>query len=285
VTVVAGVLAAGLVAWLAAPLATGTGLGFVFDDGIALGFMLGFAFGVVVWVLAIPTLAVLWVRDKMGRQVEFADKHAGRLSGAEAPARGVGIGDYGTALFFGLAAGGAAGLLAWRLAGLAAGPATGLAAGPATGLAVGLLAGLRSMAGDLTGATSPGVVLARDRRVALLLILGGGLAVGIAFVFMTGFLAVAAAGTGPRADLGTGLAYALAGGITVGLGLGITQTAWPSYMLTRLWLALRHQLPWRLMAFLADAHRRGVLRQAGAVYQFRHIELQRRLANRDADPQ
>jgi hypothetical protein len=39
------------------------------------------------------------------------------------------------------------------------------------------------------------------------------------------------------------------------------------------------------MGFLADAHQRGVLRQAGAVYQFRHIELQHRLANRDADKQ
>jgi hypothetical protein len=33
------------------------------------------------------------------------------------------------------------------------------------------------------------------------------------------------------------------------------------------------------MIFLDDAHR-GVLRQAGAVYQFRHRELQRRLATR-----
>jgi hypothetical protein len=32
------------------------------------------------------------------------------------------------------------------------------------------------------------------------------------------------------------------------------------------------------MRFLADAHQRGVLRQAGAVYQFRHAELQRHLA-------
>jgi hypothetical protein len=38
------------------------------------------------------------------------------------------------------------------------------------------------------------------------------------------------------------------------------------------------------MDFLDDAHRRrGVLRQAGAVYQFRHIELQHRLSNRDMD--
>ena len=59
-------------------------------------------------------------------------------------------------------------------------------------------------------------------------------------------------------------------------------TAWPSYVLTIRWLAFRHRLPRPLMSFLADAHKRGLLRQAGAVYQFRHIELQHRLANRDA---
>ncbi|WP_372345652.1 hypothetical protein [Streptomyces sp. KL116D] len=32
------------------------------------------------------------------------------------------------------------------------------------------------------------------------------------------------------------------------------------------------------MAFLADAHERGVLRQAGAVHQFRHARLQGRPA-------
>jgi hypothetical protein len=56
-----------------------------------------------------------------------------------------------------------------------------------------------------------------------------------------------------------------------------------AYLLARSWLATRHRLPWPLMNFLADAHRRGVFRQAGAVYQFRHIELQHRLANRDAE--
>jgi hypothetical protein len=38
------------------------------------------------------------------------------------------------------------------------------------------------------------------------------------------------------------------------------------------------------MRFLADAHQRGILRQAGAVYQFRHIELQHRLATRPPQP-
>jgi hypothetical protein len=36
------------------------------------------------------------------------------------------------------------------------------------------------------------------------------------------------------------------------------------------------------MRFLADAHRRAVLRQVGAVYQFRHARLQDNLARRDA---
>jgi hypothetical protein len=177
---------------------------------------------------------------------------------------------------FGLAIGGAAGLLGWRLAG----PTAGYLVGPVVGLVAGLLIALQSRAGDLQDATSPGVVLARDRQMALFLILGAGLGIGLAFGFMAGFTAVGAAGTGYAAELGCGLAYGLAGWLTFGLGLGISQTAWPSYLLTRAWLALHHKLPWQFMRFLADAHDRGVLRQAGAVYQFRHIELQRRLAAR-----
>jgi hypothetical protein len=79
------------------------------------------------------------------------------------------------------------------------------------------------------------------------------------------------------------LAYALVGilsGLAYGLVISTLRTAWPSYVLARTWLAWRRRLPWSLTAFLADAHRRGVLRQAGTVYQFRHRELQRRLASR-----
>jgi hypothetical protein len=66
-----------------------------------------------------------------------------------------------------------------------------------------------------------------------------------------------------------------------GFGLGFGRTAWGWFAAARCWLALRGRLPWRLMGFLADAHeRRGVLRQAGASYQFRHAELQRHLAGR-----
>ncbi len=41
---------------------------------------------------------------------------------------------------------------------------------------------------------------------------------------------------------------------------------------------MTRRLPWDTVAFLEDAYQRGVLRQAGAVYQFRHIRLQRHLA-------
>jgi hypothetical protein len=53
---------------------------------------------------------------------------------------------------------------------------------------------------------------------------------------------------------------------------------WGPWLIARCWLALRNRLPWNLMAFLDDAHRRGVLRQSGGVYQFRHARLQQYLA-------
>ncbi|WP_322779777.1 hypothetical protein [Frankia sp. Cas4] len=66
-----------------------------------------------------------------------------------------------------------------------------------------------------------------------------------------------------------------------GLLAGLLQTARGPFAVAQAWLAMRGRLPRELMAFLADAHEhRGVLRQVGTVYQFRHVELQRRLANR-----
>jgi hypothetical protein len=77
--------------------------------------------------------------------------------------------------------------------------------------------------------------------------------------------------------LGLGL---VAGGL-FGLAVGLTTAlsrSWGAYVLGRTWLALRGHTPIRLNRFLEDAHQRGVLRQAGAIYQFRHARLQDRLA-------
>jgi len=71
-------------------------------------------------------------------------------------------------------------------------------------------------------------------------------------------------------------------GAVIGLLFGAKKAAWPTFFITRCWLAIRGQLPWHLMRFLADAHRRGALRQAGAVYQFRHAQLQQILTARES---
>ncbi|WP_346099749.1 NACHT domain-containing protein [Streptomyces olivaceiscleroticus] len=67
-------------------------------------------------------------------------------------------------------------------------------------------------------------------------------------------------------------------GIAIGLQ-AVMCRAWGSSLLSRAWMALHGYQPWRQMDFLADAHRRGVLRQVGAVYQFRHARLQEHLSH------
>ena len=151
-------------------------------------------------------------------------------------------------------------------AGAVAGIGLGMTAGPVAGLAgalAGFCLGLLNPDADLRAATSPRVALVRDRLTFLTF----GLASG-ATVFAGASLAVAPI-------------VGVAGGITVGLVFGCLQAAWGKYTIARYWLALRRQIPWRLMTFLVDAHeKRGVLRQVGAVYQFRHADLQRHLAER-----
>ncbi|MFE1801989.1 NACHT domain-containing protein [Streptomyces sp. NPDC059517] len=60
-------------------------------------------------------------------------------------------------------------------------------------------------------------------------------------------------------------------------------SAWGRLAPARIWLALTGRAPWRLMAFLEEAHRRGVLRRSGAHYEFCHLRLQQSLAA-TADP-
>jgi hypothetical protein len=79
-----------------------------------------------------------------------------------------------------------------------------------------------------------------------------------------------------------GVVFELAVGLIFGLAVGsliVLSKTWGAFAFSRTWLALRGHLPWRLMRFLDDARRRGVLRQAGGVYQFRHARLQDHLIN------
>ena len=192
-----------------------------------------------------------------------------RMQSGETPSRGMRISVGGLA-------GGLVGGLGFGLAGglgfgLAGGLGFGLGGGLGGGLRPALAVGLANAPENLAIAAQPRAVLARDRRAALLLMLAFGIAAGLGFGL----------GFGLWFGLRFGVLLGLAGGFAFGLLMSDIETVWPSHMLTIGWLAFHHRLPWSLMSFLTDAHRRGVLRQAGAVYQFRHIELQHRLANRD----
>lgn len=265
-----------LPAELAAGLAFGLTFGLTF--GLAFGLVVGLAFGLVVGLVA--GLA-------FGLVAGFVFVLPAGFGIPEAPAHGVRIGVDAlvAGLVFGFLFGFAFGLPAWFVLGLPAGLVFGFGGVLAGGLFGGLVfgGGLSGAPVDLAGVTNPRAVLARDRRVAPLLMLTPGLAAGLAFGFggvLAGFEGKfpGLPAFGVADGLVGGLAYGLVYGLAYGLAASMRETAWPSYMLARAWLALHHLLPWSLMSFLADAHQRGVLKQAGAVYQFRHLELQRRLA-------
>ena len=126
---------------------------------------------------------------------------------------------------------------------------------------------------DLEQATSPRATLADDRMLALVrgLLAGppGGVLVGLVFLALG------------RASA----AMVLAGTCClVGFFIGASGTAWCQFAIARVWLATHGVLPWRMMTFLDDAQRWGLLRPVGASYEFRYPTLQRRLAADAAGP-
>jgi len=157
----------------------------------------------------------------------------------------------------------------------------GLTFGLAGGLLFGLLATLETPLDDTTAAT-PNTLLSTNRAVVTrqILILVPALALAIDL----GGLLITDAFQGILGQLNWTLSSGLYAGAVAGfggaLGYGLCFTAWGRWiLLSRLWLPLTGKLPWDLAAFLDDAYQRGVLRQTGAVYQFRHIRLQHHLGH------
>ncbi|WP_435217981.1 NACHT domain-containing protein [Streptomyces sp. bgisy034] len=153
--------------------------------------------------------------------------------------------------------------------------------------------GIRASAADLTRAPSPTSLLTRDRRAFWRIGWLSALTVGLVLAVPAWYASSLQVSPGTLENwtwhdiewqvttpqmLRALLTGALVG-IAVGLAVAWNQTACGTFTIARCYLTTHHRLPWRLMAFLADAHQhRGVLRQSGAAYQFRHVELQRRLA-------
>ncbi|MFF5480934.1 NACHT domain-containing protein [Streptomyces sp. NPDC012935] len=174
------------------------------------------------------------------------------------------------------ASGSLPGLVSGLVFGLVGGLTTGLATGLAGGLAVGLLTGptfgLETNRADVASSPSPHALLISDRRSHLAHALMIGIMVGGVLGVVLGFT------DGLMLGLTIGLTVVLCA-LAVGGTTRLGATAWGNFIVARAYLAVRHNTPWYLLAFLHDAHEhRGVLRRVGSVYQFRHIDLQRHLA-------
>ncbi|MEU5323867.1 NACHT domain-containing protein [Streptomyces sp. NPDC021056] len=178
---------------------------------------------------------------------------------------------------------------------LAAAPTSYILFSALDGLGLGLATAMQARPVDTATASAPASLLYQDRttfrHVLLLTTSFAGLALAAPAALtalMTGspFAGFSVPPDGahplsplpPAARLAAYLLALAAGGLAVGLAAAMSRTAcWP-YTLTRAYLAVRCNLPFHLTRFLTDAHRhRSLLRQAGAVYQFRHLELQHHL--------
>ncbi|MFB7619446.1 XRE family transcriptional regulator [Kitasatospora sp. NPDC056181] len=159
--------------------------------------------------------------------------------------------------------------------------AFGLIFGSAAGLVFGLMAALEAPL-DIASAATPVGLLSANRttvgRQVLVLVptltlaiaLGGRLIVDLLQVFL-----------GPmKWQLPDGFFIGVVGGLGGTFSYALGFTAWGQWVIfSRIWLPMTGNLPWDTVAFLDDAYRRGVLRQTGAVYQFRHSRLQHHLGD------
>ena len=167
-------------------------------------------------------------------------------------------------------------------------PTTGMGIHVAAVLAVGisyavvnLIVHLLTGPNDQDSAVSTWELLASDRAVALF---RAGM---IGFIVFLVNLILVGNQYGEEALFGRqGVLYGLLFGLFA-LLTRLLVSSWGGRWLVfaRLWLPLTGRLPWRLQRFLDDAYNRGVLRQAGAVYQFRHARLRDYLANQHVPEQ
>ncbi|MFF5264969.1 NACHT domain-containing protein [Actinomadura viridis] len=275
----------GLAFSLALTLTTGLLMALTFGltfEALAIGIAAGLTFG-----LAAGLMAPSWAKDSPG----YADLRIRRRSAALAR-------NIATRLPLGLAAGFAAGPAVGLAFGLAVGFEARLENELGDGLGVGLRNGLRLgvvfglvfvfvfglplalalgiMAWAATPAqthhaTTPMSSWRTDRRLNLLRFSTITLSVVLPVTFVVGFVFAFVFG------LVVGLVFGLVFGVVFGVAFG-RHRAWWAYLITTWKLARAGHLPRRLMPFLDDCHRLGLLRTAGPYYQFRHAEFHDYLA-------
>jgi NACHT domain len=214
--------------------------------GAVLGLVLGYLGSTTIWLLPVEPASP---RAPRPARIDWRVRHS------LGPGLGVGLGAVLT-----------------LMGGLVSGPLGVLAAGVGVALAFGLAGALgNGFISERDRPPAPAASVRADRIAVLAALVTVGLGAGAAgWIVVGGRL-----GAGPEVGVGVGLAAAL---------VAAAHRPWAWYQLWRARGALSGQIPWRFMTFLEECHRLGVLRQVGAVYQFRHARLQDRLAGADQTP-
>ncbi|MEV7094931.1 helix-turn-helix domain-containing protein [Amycolatopsis sp. NPDC051045] len=269
------------------------GLGAGLLDGLLVGAVVGLAFGLVHGIMVVygglvfePSRLQVRLRGRTGRpEGSLLRRYAGRFVAGLLGGFVVGLG-YGpvTVISRAMATGFTPGIGVLVETALVNTLASGLVFGLAAGATFGLVSVLETPL-DISSAAGPAMLLRANRTTVLRQVLAFGPLLALAI----------AAGGRIVVELLQGvlgpLVWTLSGGLIVGAvgGLGgavayvFAFTAWGQWLVvSRVWLPLTGRLPWATAAFLEDAYRRGILRQAGAFYQFRHARLQDHLARTES---
>src|SRR5918992_110480 len=123
---------------------------------------------------------------------------------------------------------------------------------------------------------TPMTTIRRDLQLIFVKAIASGFALGAALsVYDLLF------GAGIGAALRDFLSFGLMIAISIAFGVGLHQAS-GHYMVAVTILHARERIPLRFLKFLDSAHRLGILRVAGAAYQFRHAQLQDHLSNEPA---
>ncbi|MCG3040781.1 hypothetical protein L7D48_09400 [Streptomyces sp. S1A] len=147
-------------------------------------------------------------------------------------------------------------------------------------LSVGVMGGLSAKKSDPAVSSDPVALFSRDYRAFRSTVLVCTLSFGLPWImsFWAAWFLI-----GSPLGWCTSAFFSMVGAM-MGLVVGRFVSVWPNFFITQIYLAMRHGAPRDLMSFLQDACHRGVLRQMGAVYQLRHIDLQRHLAQQPWPP-
>lgn len=287
--VAVGTLATTLFDWLIATpsyaIESGaSGVRHAFQEGVLMGPPVGIAFGLVYGLMARRSpVRPSRVRVRLfggGRRDGLLLKCAGRFGAGVLGGFVLGLGYSAAASFLRGVWYGFPGTDAVITVTLINTVVIGLVFALAAGSVLGLTAALESPL-DVTTAANPVSLLETNRtivvRQAVVLALMLMVAIGVLGVVVVNALQ-GLLGELVWSPLG-GLVIGVIGGLTGAVSYTAGFTAWGQWvLLARFWLPLTGRLPWEMIEFLDDAYHRGVLRKAGAVYQFRHARLQDHLA-------